>query len=114
MVLVISIPKVVPFSIVLIFLNLQNKHCLEARSPDGESNVQRSHFFLVVVVVLFYFNYTSFVLVLLSLELLLPSFIQVNQSLVVENKQDEVQCIRGDADDAEVLQDEVEDVTKVE
>jgi len=23
----------------------QNKHCLEARSPGGKSNVQRSHFF---------------------------------------------------------------------
>lgn len=42
-------------------------------------------------------------LVLLGLELLLPSLIQVNQSLVVENKENEVQRICGDADDAEVL-----------
>lgn len=42
-------------------------------------------------------------LVLLDLELLLPGLIQVNQSLVVENKENEVQRICGDADDAEVL-----------
>lgn len=42
-------------------------------------------------------------LVLLSLELLLPGLIQVNQSLVVENKENEVQRICGDADEAEVL-----------
>lgn len=42
-------------------------------------------------------------LVLLDLQLLLPGLIQVNQSLVVENKENEVQRIRGDADDAEVL-----------
>lgn len=64
--------------------------------------------------VLLSFYLFCFCLVLLSLELLLPSFIQVNQSLVVEDKQDEVQCIRGDADEAEVLQDEVEDVAEVQ
>lgn len=42
-------------------------------------------------------------LVLLGLKLLLPGLIQVNQSLVVENKENEVQRICGDADDAEVL-----------
>lgn len=42
-------------------------------------------------------------LVLLGLELLLPGLVQVNQSLVVENKENEVQRICGDTDDAEVL-----------
>lgn len=42
-------------------------------------------------------------LVLLGLKLLLPGLIQVYQSLVVENKENEVQRICGDADDAEVL-----------
>lgn len=41
--------------------------------------------------------------VLFGLKLLLPGLIQVNQSLVVENEQNEVQCICCDADDAEVL-----------
>lgn len=53
-------------------------------------------------------------LVLLGLQLLLPGLVQVNQSLVVENKENEVQSVCGDADDAEVLQDKVEDVTQVE
>lgn len=42
-------------------------------------------------------------LVLLGLELLLPGLVQVNQSLVVENKENEVQRVCGDADDAQVL-----------
>lgn len=42
-------------------------------------------------------------LVLLGLKLLLPGLIQVNQSLVVEDKENEVQRVCGDADDAEVL-----------
>lgn len=53
-------------------------------------------------------------LVLLGLQLLLPGLVQVNQSLVVEDKENEVQRVRGDADDAEVLQDKVEDVAQVE
>jgi len=65
------------------------------------SNVQRSHFF-------FSFVYRTFLaaldsLVLLGLKLLLPGLVQVNQSLVVENKENEVQRVCGDADDAEVL-----------
>lgn len=52
--------------------------------------------------------------VLLGLELLLPGLIQEHQSLIVEDEQNEVQCICGDADDAEVFQDEVEDVGQVE
>lgn len=42
-------------------------------------------------------------LVLLGLKLLLPGLIQVYQSLVVENKENEVQRICGDADDTQVL-----------
>ncbi len=53
-------------------------------------------------------------LVPLVLELLLPGLVQVNQSLVVEHQQDEVQCVCGDADDAQVLKDKVEDVAQVE
>lgn len=53
-------------------------------------------------------------LVLLGLQLLLPGLVQVNQSLVVEDKKDEVQHVCGNADDAQVLQDEVEDVAQVE
>lgn len=53
-------------------------------------------------------------LVPLVLELLLPGLVQVNQSLVVEHKQDEVQYVRGDADEAEVLKDEVENVAQVQ
>lgn len=80
------------------FLNTQqNKHCLEARSPGGKSKVQRSHFFFVCYFLALY------TLVLLGWELLLPGLIQVNQSLVVEDKENEVQCICGDTDDAEVL-----------
>lgn len=123
-----------------IFFNTQqNKHCLEARSPGGKSNVQRSHFFLLfrccflslsrdVVLFLrvlfcrgFFFVFFLFssrrlqqLLVLLGLQLLLPGLVQVNQSLVVEDKENEVQRVRGDADDAEVLQDKVEDVAQVE
>lgn len=86
------------------FLNTQqNKHCLEARSPGGKSNVQRSHFFFLLLFVYHIFLAILNSLVLLGLELLLPSLIQVNQSLVVENKENEVQRICGDADDAEVL-----------
>lgn len=58
--------------------------------------------FLLLLFVVFFLPYST-ALVLLGLELLLPGFIQVNQSLVVENKENEVQRIRGDADDAEVL-----------
>lgn len=89
---------------------------MEARSPGGKSNVQRSRslfvvFFCFVVVVRFSFLFLLLFLnrdslcssVLLGLKLLLPGLVQVNQSLVVEDKQNEVQRIRGDADDAEVL-----------
>lgn len=76
---------------------------------------KRSHF----IFCLFYFSlaYCSFlqpILVLFGWNLLLPGLIQVNQSLVVEHKENEVQCVCGDADDAEVLEDEVEDVAQVE
>ena len=67
-------------------------------------------FSLFVVLVLPF----STALVLLGLQLLLPGFVQVNQSLVVESKENEVQRICSDADDAEVLQDKVEDVAQVE
>lgn len=82
---------------------------MEARSPGGKSKVQRSHFFL------FCFSFFVFSFsVPLGLELLLPSLVQVNKSLVVEDKENEVQCICGDTDDAEVLQNEVENVAQVE
>lgn len=115
---------------------------MEARSPGSRSNIQRSHisfsFFVVVVVVasvvfslgmllcfcrvLFCCFFVGFfssrcprrLLVLLGLQLLLPGLVQVNQSLVVEDKENEVQRVRGDADDAQVLQDKVEDVAQVE
>lgn len=88
-----------------IFLNRQqNKHCLEARSPGGKSNVQRSHFFLFLMLFVYHIFLAALEsLVLLGLKLLLPGLIQVYQPLVVENKENEVQCICGDADDAEVL-----------
>lgn len=87
-----------------IFLNTQqNKHCLEARSPGGKSNVQRSHFFSFFVLFVTFSLPFSTALVLFDLELLLPGLIQVNQSLVVEDKENEVQRVCGDADDAEVL-----------
>lgn len=39
-----------------IFLNTQqNKHCLEARSPGGKSNVERSHFFLFLMLFIVFF-----------------------------------------------------------
>lgn len=63
-------------------------------------------FFFFVVVCLFVYRIFLAVLdslVLLGLQLLLPGLVQVNQSLVVENKENEVQRICGDADDAEVL-----------
>lgn len=55
-----------------------------------------------------------FFLVLLGLQLLFPGLVQVNQSLVVEHKENEVQSVCGDADDAQVLEDKVEDVAQVE
>lgn len=90
----------------------QNKHCLEARSPGGKSNVQRLRYFFFFYLIFCYqvaFLFDFEVVpplgssVLFDLKLLLPGFIQVNQSLVVEDKQNEVQRVCGDADDAEVL-----------
>lgn len=62
-------------------------------------------FFFVVVCLFVYHIFLAVLdsLVLLGLQLLLPGLVQVNQSLVVENKENEVQRICGDADDAEVL-----------
>lgn len=52
--------------------------------------------------------------VLLGLQLPLPGLIQVNQSFVVDDKKNEVQRVRGDADDAELLQHEVQNVGQVQ
>lgn len=71
-------------------------------------------FFDVVCLFIGFFTAVVNSSVLLGLELLLPGLVQVNQSLVVEDKEDEVQRVRGDADDAQVLEDEVEDVAQVE
>lgn len=105
--------KFVGFFLFVFFLTQQHKHCLEARSPGGNSNGQRSHFLFFLFLLFFFFLTSSFVycifvavlnsLVLLGLKLLLPGLVQVNQSLVVENKKDEVQRVCGDADDAQVL-----------
>lgn len=81
--------------------------CLEARSPGGS----QSHFFFVCVT---FSCCARTALVLLDLKLLLPGLVQVYQSLVVEGQENEVQRICGDADDAQVLQDKVEDVAQVE
>lgn len=112
MVLVISVPEVVPFFITLMIFKICRMNIIWKQGLL----MARQKFRGQISFLSFCFAFISplFALVLLCMELLLPSFIQVNQSLVVEDKQDEVQCIGGNADDTDVLQDEVEDVAEVQ
>lgn len=66
-------------------------------------------FNVVILPCVFFFSLVS-----LGLELLFPGLVQVNQSLVVQHKQDEVQCVCGHTDEAEVLQDKVENIAQIE
>lgn len=83
------------------FNTQQNKHVWK-QGLLVASQMFRGHISFVVVFV-FFFLPGLCSSVLLGLELLLPGLVQVNQSLIVENKENEVQRICGDADDAEVL-----------
>lgn len=52
--------------------------------------------------------------VFFRLQLSLPGLIQVNQSFVVDEEEEEVQDVRGDADDAKLLQHKVQNVGQVQ
>lgn len=95
------------FFIFFFFNTQQNKHCFGSKVSWWQVKCSEVTFlFFFVVVCLFVYHIFLAVLdslVLLGLQLLLPGLVQVNQSLVVENKENEVQRICGDADDAEVL-----------
>lgn len=94
------------------FNTQQNKHWKQGLLVAGQ--MVRGHVSFLFHLFVAYFLPFSTALVLFDLELLLPGLVQVNQSLVVEDEENEVQCVRGDADDAEVLEDKVEDVAQVE
>lgn len=88
--------------------------CLEARSSGGKSQFSRFEDLPLACFDVDHHPPVFFSLVPLGLKLLFPGFVQVNQSLVVQHKQDEVQCVCGHTDDAEVLQDKVENVAQVD